>query len=59
MDNQGEIEKNERPVCEDELTQEIFLLMKDYFNGKPYLRGKEIIYHLPNGQRFKISVQTD
>ncbi len=57
MKNQDEIAKNELPVCEDDLTQEIFLLMKDYFNGKSYLSGKEIIYHLLNGQRFKITVQ--
>lgn len=58
MKHQDEIEKNEPPVREEELMQEILPLLEDYFIGEFSLNGKEILYRLPNGQRLIITAQT-
>lgn len=45
------------PVKTIHLLEEIQLLLKDYFEGELFLNGKELLYQLPNGQKFLLSIE--
>lgn len=50
---------NEPPVKAEELMEEIFPLLQDYFIGEISLDGDGIVYKLPNGQIFRITAKTE
>lgn len=50
-----EIAKNESPITAEELLGEIAPLIEEYFLGEVRFDGKEIVYRLPNGQKFRLS----
>lgn len=49
--------RNEPPFPASELTQEIFPLLSDYFEGEFTFDGQAIICAFPNGQRFSIAAR--
>ena len=58
-DEEEELAKAEPPIGEKELLQEILPLMQEYFVGEFELDEKFILYRMPNGQRFLITVREE
>ena len=52
-----ETAKNELPISNGQLLSEILPIMGDYFVGDIRYDGQNIIYQLPNGQTFLITVK--
>lgn len=59
LDEEYELAKSEKAIGEAELLQEIFPLLQEYFVGNMKLGQKSILYHLPNGQSFRITAKQD
>lgn len=57
MDDERVLARDEAPIQARDLLQEILPLMQDYFVGDITLEKDGILYRLPNGQNFLISVK--
>ncbi len=54
-----EFARNEPPITAGELLGEIAPLIEEYFLGDVRYDGKEIVYRLPNGQKFYLSAASE
>lgn len=52
-----ELARKEAPIEAESLLCELLPLMEEYFIGKISLEEKDLLYRMPNGQKFKITVQ--
>lgn len=55
--NFEQIAKNEKPIAAEELLEEIFPLLEDYFLGTISFDKNVITYNLPNGQNIIIRAE--